>query len=94
MIQSFTIDKAEIGVFDAQDGFEVCLGGAALRAFGLDRGCRGAWLSLFAALRKRGGLHGDLSRGGSVAELVRHDHATFGASQTFLGKYDSHRHVN
>ena len=32
--------------------------------------------------------------GGTVAELVRHDHAAFGASQTFLGKYDSHRHVN
>jgi hypothetical protein len=30
----------------------------------------------------------------SLIELVRHDHAVFGAAQTLPGRNDSHTHVN
>src|SRR5271155_3805481 len=58
MIWSFRIGAASgIGVFNAEAGFKVRLGGAALRVVGADCGRRSAWLSLFAALRKGSGWH-------------------------------------
>jgi len=32
--------------------------------------------------------------GGSLVQLVRHDHAVFGAAQTLPGRNDSQTHVN
>jgi hypothetical protein len=50
-----------IGVFNAEVGLEVRLGGSALRAVGADCGRRGARFSLFAALRNESSWHANPS---------------------------------
>ena len=76
-----------IGVFNAEAGVKVRLGGAALRAVGADCGRRGAGF-LYSQLygREAAGTPTPAGGGISLVELVRHDHAVFGALQTPPGQ--------
>ena len=44
--------------------------------------------------REAAGMPTPAGGGISLVELVRHDHAVFGALQTLPGRNDSHTHVN
>ena len=44
--------------------------------------------------RQAAGMPTPAGGGISLVELVRHDHAVFGALQTLPGRNDSHTHVN
>ena len=44
--------------------------------------------------RQSAGMPTPAGGGISLVELVRHDHAVFGALQTLPGRNDSHTHVN